>query len=75
MRLKNGNYGEVDGRFIIFFETGSIRPIDSVYQEIRTVRNENGQVIAKRVGKWSEKLWAVENAYPHLMRKNYSMIH
>lgn len=75
VRMKNGNYGEIDGKFIVFLETGSIRPIDSVYQEIRTVRNGNGQVIAKRVGRWSKNLWAIEGAYPQLRKKKYTVIH
>ncbi|MFT8391369.1 MAG: hypothetical protein ABF683_08790 [Sporolactobacillus sp.] len=75
VRMMNGNLGEIDGKFIVYLAAGLVLPISSAYQEIRNVRDESGQVLAKRIGKRSGKLWAVEGAYPRLEKKKYTMNH
>lgn len=73
--MMNGNLGEIDGKFIVCLAAGLVLPISSAYQDIRNVRDESGQVIAKRIGKRSGKLWTVEGAYPRLKKKKYTMSH
>ncbi|MCO7126142.1 hypothetical protein NIE88_10185 [Sporolactobacillus shoreicorticis] len=75
VRMMNGNLGEVDGKYIVFLTSGAVLSIASAYWEIRNVRNENGQVIAKRIGKRVGKLWAVEGAFPRLAKEKYTMVY
>lgn len=74
VRMMNGNLGEVDGKYIVFLTSGAVLSIASAYHNIRNVRDEDGRVIAKRIGKHFEKLWAVEGAYPRLTKKKYTVI-